>query len=165
MTEQVPGATPTANPSVQHERTDLDAVWIFGLAAGFLVLAIVIYAALWWLFNHYAQYHASIKQSAFPLAEEKAALPPTPRLEEIDRMAGFERSNVYVREAAKEAVRDAYGATEEKGYVRIPVQRAMKLLENRLPARTQPGQDQRRQQGLIDGGGPNSGRMMREKEP
>ncbi len=60
-----------------------------------------------------------------------------------------------------------YGPAERSGYVHIPIERAMQLIPEKLPVRKdQPSDDQlRRQNGLVDDGEPNSGRMFREKKP
>jgi hypothetical protein len=54
----------------------------------------------------------------YPLAPgPSTALPAEPRLEQIDRLEGVERPNVYKREEAKEGVLNRYGPTAEQGYI------------------------------------------------
>jgi hypothetical protein len=151
------------HPSVRHEPTDVQfgpILYILIAATGFAVIVLV---ALWWFFASYRDYQARIKASPFPLAPGPSeALPPEPRLEQIDRNAGEQRENVYVREAGKEAILRTYGPTDEEGFIHIPIDRAMALLEKKLPARAQPPADQgRREGGLVDAGEPNSGRLFR----
>ncbi len=77
-------------------------------------------------------------------------------------MAGIERPNVYERQASREEILNSYGPTTEEGFVHIPIERAMKMLENKLPARAEPPADQtRRSDGLVDSGEPNSGGIFR----
>ncbi len=56
--------------------------------------------------------------------------------------------------------------TSEKGYVQIPIDRAMELVVPRLKVR-QPtaGPGATKDRGLVDGGESNSGRMLRGTSP
>ena len=97
-------------------------------------------------------------------SQPSTALPAEPRLEQIDRQEGMESANAYEIEASKLATLNSYGPTGEEGFVHIPIGRALELLEGKLPARKEPSAEQRkRQNGLVDGGGPNSGRLFREE--
>ena len=96
-------------------------------------------------------------------------------LEQVDRMAGVETPKVYDRQAAKESLLHSFGSNkDEKDFVHIPIEQAMKLLEskrlennqweNKLPVRAAPPADQAwRQEGLYDSGESNSGREFRGK--
>jgi cytoskeletal protein RodZ len=159
-------AEPIEHPLVRHERSDADFRWILRIIIGALCFAVVALYSVWWFFVHYNDYQAAIKRSSFPLAATpRETLPSTPRLEQLNRMEGVETSNVYEREASKEDVLKRYGPTEEKGFVHIPIERAItKLLEDKLPTRKEPPPgDRKRENGLVDSGEPNSGRMFREK--
>ena len=188
------------HPHVRYERRDIHAGWIIGIGIATLVLFAVIFSCTLWFFHDYKNYQARIKRSPFPLAQQPSeALPALPHLEQLDRVAGLERSNVYQRQAAKEELLQSYGpalgvvelsgpstlglaaspgsgplaaaaavlsstAIPDQGFVRIPIDQAMALLENKLPARQEPPAGQsRRQNGLVDAGESNSGRMFREK--
>ena len=86
--------------------------------------------------------------------------PQKPRLEEVDRLAGIASENVYLRLAAKEEYLSRYGETAEKGFVHIPIRRAMETLAGHLPVRKeQPAAT--KDNGLVDSGASNSGRMFR----
>ena len=65
--------------------------------------------------------------------------------------------------AVRRAVR--YGRAEEDGFVDIPIERAMKLLANKLPARATEDDRASRAGGLVDGGEPNSGRLFKKGGP
>jgi hypothetical protein len=153
------------HPQVRYEHRDTSFGWILGIGITTLALGAVILSVLLWFFNLYKNYQATIKRSPFPLAAQPSeALPARPRLEQVDRLAGIETPNVYVREIAKEEILNSYGSTPEQEFVHIPIDRAMTLLANKLPARPEPPASQRRRQnGLVDAGESNSGRMFREE--
>jgi hypothetical protein len=139
------------------------------------LLAAMCFAALaHWIilkfFYSYRDYQQEIKQSAFPVAPSPAVTEdprriPEPRLEPVDRLAGVEKANVFERELAKEKVLHSYGRTEETGYVHVPIERAMERLANQLPVREGGATktNRYREDGLIDAGESNSGRMFRGK--
>ncbi len=137
----MPDATPSpdgleTHPTVRRERTDVNFWWILGLVIAAGVAGVVIHFAILWFF--YAERGAldQARQSRFPLAETPPhTVPPEPRLEQIDRLAENQTPNLFLRESAKLDVLNGYGPTREKGYVHIPVERAIKLLANKLPAR------------------------------
>jgi hypothetical protein len=153
------------HPHVRYERRDANLGWILGIGISTMALgALMLYLVLWFFYD-YKKYQAAIKKSPFPLGPApSAALPAQPHLEQLDRTAGIERSNVYVREAGKEELLHTYGATSEEGFVHIPIERAILQLANKLSARAEPPANQRRREnGLVDAGESNSGRLFREK--
>src|SRR5262249_23663709 len=114
------------HPSVRHEPTDVRFGPILYILLSTTGFAIVVLIALWWFFAGCRDYQARIKESPFPLAPTPStALPPEPRLEQIDRNAGVQRENVYVREASREDILRSYGPTDEEGFIHIPIDRAM----------------------------------------
>jgi hypothetical protein len=157
------------HPEVRYERSDVQFRWIIGIIIGATVFGVVVLFAVQRFYHGYAEYEARIKVSQYPLATDNGRLPREPRLEQINRLAHVEKGNVYLREEAREEVLHSYGAIPgEEGYVRVPVERAMDFLahDNRLPARpAQPVDARRRQNGLVNGGASNSGRLLREKAP
>ena len=80
-------------------------------------------------------------------------------------MAGIERSNVYVREAAKEERPPKLWIHPGRGAMSTSRSTGRwQLLANKLPARPEPPASQRRREnGLVDAGESNSGRMFREE--
>ncbi len=151
------------NPSVRHEGSDASFPWILYLLIFALALAALILYLIWVFFDRYGGYQTEVKKSTYPLAPKpSAALPPEPRLEPLDRLEDIEISNVYEREAGKESTLNRLGRTRKKGFVHIPIDRAMRLLENKLPARKEPSAGrQRREGGLLDADDSNSGRRFR----
>ncbi len=158
------------HPQVRTEHTDvtLRAVVISLLVA--MGFAAIVHWIVLEFFYSYRGYQQDIKQSAFPVAPPPAVSEdprriPQPRLEPVDRMAGIEKANVFERQLAKEKKLHAYGPTEETGYVHIPIEQAMERLADHLPVRKEGATktDRRREDGLVDAGESNSGRMFRGK--
>jgi hypothetical protein len=167
MAEEIPPADGRLeNPSVRHEPTDASFRWVMYLLGAALVCAIVIFVALWLFFEGYSAHQARVKKSPYPLAPTPStALPPEPRLEQLDRQRETAGASVYERQQAKEAILQSYGPTGEKGFVHIPIDQAMRALANKLLAPVKPpGQGASRANGLVNGGASNSGRLLR-KEP
>jgi hypothetical protein len=129
------------NPNVRHERTDVYVLGILWSAVGFVVLALVIQLIVDAVYRGLKDYEARVKESTFPLAaqqrqEQGKPLPPPPRLEPIDRVERVSDSDIEYRLATKNAILHEYGLTPEAGYIHIPIEQAMKQLENKLPTRT-----------------------------
>jgi hypothetical protein len=154
------------HPEVRYEHSDANFRAILFIILGTMALAVVIQMAVLAFFYDYRDSQADIKKSPYPLAPTPStALPAEPRLEQVDRLAGVETPNVYERMESKEKILNSYGDTPEKGFVHIPIDKAMKLLENKLPARPAPPAEQvEKSRGLVDAGESNSGRMFRKGE-
>jgi hypothetical protein len=154
------------HPEVRYEHSDANFRAILFIILGTMALAALIQAAVLAFFYDYRDYQADIKKSPYPLAPTPStALPAKPRLEQVDRLAGDETPNIHERMASKEEILKSYGDTPEKGFVHIPIEQAMKLLENKLPARPAPPAEQvEKSSGLVDAGESNSGRMFRKGE-
>jgi hypothetical protein len=151
------------HPTVHYEPSDANFNWIlFILLVALALAALILYLIAVFFFN-YAGYEANIKKSNFPLAPSPStALPPSPRLEPIDRLEDIQKSKVFERQAGEESTLNTLGPTEDRGYVHISIDRAMQLLEGKLPVRKEPPAGQRRRAGgLLDWGQPNSGRIFR----
>jgi hypothetical protein len=148
---------------VRYERTDANFRWVLGILTGGVLLGAFILYVVLAFFHYYGSYQTAIKESAFPLAPAPAdALPAEPRLEQVDRLAGVQRVNVATQELEKEKVLNSYGPTDEKGYVHIPVDRAIDSLASKTSAAKTSGPG-RKANGLVDSGASNSGRVFREK--
>jgi hypothetical protein len=143
--------------NVKYERKDIRLGWIVGLfllLGGFVLCMLFVMLKFYW---YQEDLEKKIKGSTEALAP---ALPPEPRLEQIDTLAGVEASNVDARLAAQEEKLNSYGPTDEKGFVHIPIQRAIETVADKLPARKPPpnGVASNRP---VTGGAANSGRMIR----
>jgi hypothetical protein len=151
------------HPSVRYERSDVSFRGIMIVLAAVIFAFFLIFAGVLIFFDLNQSHENKVKKSRFPLAPgPNTALPAEPRLEQIDRLEGVQKANVYAREESKLKILDSYGETEESGYVHIPIDKAIELLADKLPARKPPSEaQQRRSNGLIDSGAPNSGRLFR----
>jgi hypothetical protein len=174
--EQPPGDEPEEichpdgrieHPGVRHETSDvrLRAVLVL-VALACCVLAMVGYA-VWRFYWFQAAAQADRKASPYPLSPGLSApLPPEPRLEQLDRIATVESPEVSKRLAAQEKALHRYGRTAEKGFVHIPIQQAIKAVAGTLPVAQQPPPGAAiHNNGLLDAGASNSGRMFRGPLP
>jgi len=170
MPEQAlpPVDSPVEHATVRYEKTDASFSWVLGLLLGAMALGIVIFAAILMFFHGYNDSQSALRKSTYPLAPGPAkaldTLPPEPRLEQIDRLRGIETPNVFKREESKESLLGSYGPTGDKGFIHVPIDQAMKHLAGKLRARVEKAEAVPRDNGLVDAGEPNSGRLPR-KEP
>jgi hypothetical protein len=149
------------HPSINYERRDVPFRWVLLVAIIGVSVGAVIFGLVYAFFRADTERLASRRESEFPLAEHPSnELPARPRLEEVDRLAGDAREDVYQRLLAKEDQLERYGETQEKGFVQIPIRRAMESLAGQLPVRKQP-QGPSKDNGLLDSGASNSGRLYR----
>lgn len=128
-------SSPPVEPSAaRHEARDVNArgVWLSG---GVLVAVVVLsLVAVWGLFDYLAARERHHKQSVWPLARE-GHLPPQPRLEGIEIMQGA--GSVSDRSAQQQL--ETYGWVDRQaGIVRLPIDRAMRIIVERMKAREQP---------------------------
>ena len=103
-----------------------------------VVLLLLIFGMVHRFFFHERDRLNQERMSPLPAGTRtEPALPPEPRLEQLDRLAEVTISDVGVRLQAKEAALNSYGPTQEKGFIHIPIDRAIQLLAGRLPARNE----------------------------
>jgi len=162
------------HPSVRFEKTDASFPWVLGLLLGAMAFAAVVHYVILLFFYEYAGYQNAVKKSPFPLAAESSKdlsrppLPAQPRLEQVERVSDPEHpADAYAGLAAKEDALNRYGTTGDKNFVHVPIQKAIEQLSNKLPSRPAPAEaqpkDQHKENGLVDSGESNSGRMFRGK--
>jgi hypothetical protein len=153
------------HPAVSYEPRDAPFRGILAVAISFLCVFAGVFVVIYVFFRVDMTHVSARRESEFPLAEHPStSLPVGPRLESIDQIAGISKPNVFLRQLAKEEQLKRYGATEEKGFVHVPIDRAIQLLARHLPVRTKSpsgGKDN----GLVDFGASNSGRMFRGAHP
>jgi hypothetical protein len=162
-----PAPEPSVRPDVKFEGTDVSfRAVLIGAVVGCVVAAgifLVVRVFFWTALDSVA---AGQGGPSSDLERPPRGLPPEPRLEQLDRSAGTPASNVATWEIAKEKRIERYGPTDDKGFVRIPLQRAMDLAAGHLPIRKQDRQPKAgspvKDRGLVDGGESNSGRMYRQ---
>jgi hypothetical protein len=152
------------HPEVRYEKSDVNFRWILGILIGAMVFGMIIQLTVWDFFSDYRASQAEVKKSPFPLAPAPTdTLPPEPRLEQLDRLEEALASTAAAREATEQSILDSYGPTSENGYVHVPIDRAMKLVQGQLRSRADRQTEDKRENGLVDAGAPNSGRMYRGK--
>ncbi len=157
------------HPAVRTEPSDASLRWVIYLLVAALALAALIHYVILVFFQNYNRYESDIKQSPYKLAPRPAprtpAGVPEPRLEQLNRVIESDVGNVYVREKIKEDVLNGLGPTEDKGFVHIPIERAMRLLaDQKLKTLKQPPAPQaERSHGLKGWGESDSGRKFRRK--
>jgi hypothetical protein len=124
---------PPPDPSIRHERTDIETRPIRIAATILLLVAIAIPSTLLLLFKHYEQ-TATRPDRELVNPQVRSAAPSAPE----PRIQGVPRFHDNVPRADMEALRfesqqrlHSYGKSEEQGFVRIPIDRAMQILADR----------------------------------
>jgi hypothetical protein len=129
--------TPTANPEVHHETSDVNIRAILGFGAALIVVATVIHLLIYVLFRYFDAREAQRVAPQYPLAiAQESRLPPEPRLQTNPRQ---DLADLRAKEAE---ILATYGWVDRNsGIVRIPIDEAIRLtLERGLPARKGPRQ-------------------------
>jgi hypothetical protein len=80
-------------------------------------------------------------------------------------LADDPRPNVYLRQQRAEQALDRYAPGDEKGYVQVPIDRAIEMLPERVKSRGDEAAVRIKSDGLVDAGESNSGRVLREVRP
>jgi hypothetical protein len=151
---------------VHREASDVGAGWIIAVVSAVPVLAVIGFILVWTFFNYTERQEQKTKFSKYPLAPAPSSdLPKEPRLEPLNRLAGDTSANDFDRQLSQESRLTTFGSTPEKGFIRIPIQDAIKLVIPRLHSRPQPAGAVDKDNGLRYGGGPNSGRVFEENTP
>jgi len=119
--------SPAANPDVRHETSDANVRAVFAFAAGLVVVAVLIHLLVLVLFNYFATREAVRVPRQYPLSiGQDERLPPEPRLQVNPR------DDLQSLRTSEDAVLSGYGwVDKDKGVVRIPIEKAMKLTVQR----------------------------------
>ncbi len=118
------------NPAVSHEASDVDLRRITYLGGGLAVAVVLILVFLFWLFNFFSERES--RRGHDPVGIRQSAPPTTGPPLQISP-----RSEMAEMRAAEDKILQSYGwIDQQKGVVRIPIERAMELTAQRgLPAR------------------------------
>ncbi len=150
---------------MRYEEKDVRFGCIMALLIAAGGILVTQFSAVWFFFRGEQRSQAVSKESPYPLSPSSSGqLPPEPRLEQVDRMEHDQIANVRLQQAEQLKFLNSSGPTDEKGFVHIPIEEAMKRIADQLPVRRQPpetGKDR----GLTDSGQSNSGRMFRGGTP
>jgi hypothetical protein len=150
------------HPDVKFEPKDIRFGWILTIIIAACCVAVTHYFLVWKFYGWQRSAQAAIKAAPYvPAIIPSSQLPPQPRLEQLDQMAGVESSNVFKRLAAKEKFLNSYGPTSDKDFVHIPIRQAIKAIAGRLPVREESQKCINKDAGLMDSGQSNSGRIFR----
>jgi hypothetical protein len=154
------------HPLVRYEITDVR--WqrvVVGILVAAGLAALHFYVVLKY-HNYRQQSQRELYRSSFPLAQRPTAkLPDHPRLEPLDQTSGTGHSEFARGLAAQERLLRSAGLADEEGFVHIPIDRAMEILADTLPVRDSQPPGPVKDNGLVDGGEPNSGRLLRGAAP
>ena len=166
------------HPRVKYEKTDASFGAIFGILIGAMIFAAFVQYVILLFFHDVRKDEVQAKESPYPLAASPKPAnsnnhnygtspykrPKDPVLEEVDRRAGVDKNNVYKRQENREKLLDRYGPTLEKGFVHIPLERAIALMETeryRLKARKVPAQEEEKRATRSSGVLGRPGRLRR----
>lgn len=144
--ERVLASGEIEHPEVRRESADVRATWVLVI----LGIAILIAAGHYYvMYRHFfvPQERAQTvrKRSPFALAPVPSnTLPPEPRLEQINRLAGDPISDVFQTQFSAERELHRFGPTADKGFIHIPIDAAMDRLAGKLPARESKANEGRR---------------------
>jgi hypothetical protein len=132
----------TAAPGTSESRlvdSDIYLRAIFTFCVGLFVLAVVVNAMIWLLFQYFSDRESVRLSPVYPLATGQAVrVPPEPRLQTNPR------GDLQELRTHEDTVLSTYGWVDKgTGVVRIPIDAAMRLtLQRGLPARS-PGDVQK----------------------
>lgn len=120
------------NSQAHHEESDVDVGGVFRVGAWLLGSTMAAAAIVWLLFGYFDRRERETGAArSFPLAAERAQVPPQPRLQ-VDP-----RQDLREHRRREDELLNAYRWVDrEAGIVRIPIAEAMRLtLERGLPVR------------------------------
>lgn len=122
------------NESVAYEKRDVNVRVILWTGVIIIISAILIHAAVWWLFTTFNRQEAHKARPPATLVNVRRQPPPEPRLQadppaDLNQMRAVENSELHT-----------YAWIDrQKGRVRIPIEQAMRLVAQRgLPDNQQP---------------------------
>ena len=116
----------------------------------------------------YFYYKASIgivskNGQSFPLAPHPLSeLPAKPRLDPLEKLSTDVATRMYHRHDKMMEQLQSYGSTSDKDFVHVPIDRAIETLAGKLPVRKTSVKNSLQDNGLVDSGEPNSGRLFRK---
>jgi hypothetical protein len=159
-------SSPPVRPENRYEETDASFRGVIIVAIAGCLIGAVVFVAVRGFYWAALESQPPAPATTFTAPENPTEqLPPEPRLELLDRQQKTPASNVSRWERGEEKSLETYGASDEKGFVRIPLQQAMQIIVGQLPTRKAADQPKFPDKGLIDAGESNSGRMFRGGSP
>jgi hypothetical protein len=148
------------HPDVEFERAEPSLFGIVAVLIGFAAMFGIAGLVAWWYVAVYEPpWDGRARASHYAMPAEP--LPPEPRLEPLNEAEGIVASDIRARHLVFERLLNSYGAADEEGYVRIPIEKAIELAVEQLPV-AGAAADTEKSYGLLDGGESNSGRVFLE---
>jgi hypothetical protein len=117
---------------LHHETSDVNVRGVFAFGAGLLATSLLVFLAVWILFQYFSARETARIAPQYPLATSQSTqLPPEPRLQTNPR------EDLRELRSKEDQVLTSYGWVDRNaGVVRIPIEQAMKLaVERGLAAR------------------------------
>jgi hypothetical protein len=159
--DRTPNGEKLLHDEVRFEDAEVGVFKIVAVLAGIALVFVGVGLVSWWMLNLNTKdaRHAA-PGSDYSVPTE--SLPAGPRLEPLDRTSATAAADDFASQLAMENELHGYGTTSEKGFVHIPIERAMKLAIEAMPARKEAAQLPAKSFGLSGGGESNSGRVYSE---
>jgi hypothetical protein len=134
-----PASQVPRHPDAPYEEKDLHVGPILALLVATACVFATMFAVDWYFFHAQKRSEAQKKKSPYPFATRAtSSLPQAPRLDQIDRMEEQPGQRYADQLAEMERQLHASGPADEKGFVHIPIERAMKEIVKQLPLRKGP---------------------------
>jgi len=122
------------HPDVPYEKKDIRFGCILAVIIATACIFALVFTLDWYFFRQEEWRQGEIKRSPYTRSSaETSFLPPSPRLEQVDRMESKIKSEENKAEdnydeRLAEMVRQLHGSgpTAEKGFVHIPIEQAIK---------------------------------------
>ena len=118
------------NPAVSHESSDVDLRRITYWGVGLIAAVVLILVFLFWLFNFFSKRESRLGHDPIGIRQSTPQTTGPP-------LQISPRNEMAEMRSAEDKILHSYGwIDEQKGIVRIPIERAMELTAQRgLPAR------------------------------
>jgi hypothetical protein len=159
------------NPNVKHEKSDVRIKPLIMFAVYLTIAAAIIHVMMYLLFQYFEDRAVISEGPPSPLAAERQALPPEPRLQLSPSEEGQDRPNLrehpleelkFMQAEERTALTEYGWVDQQSGVVRLPIERAKQLLFEKggLPSRGQSQQAQSQQaqsQGAQETRAPDEG--------
>jgi hypothetical protein len=133
---ETPDVSDVHTPGVTHEMSDVNARGVAWFALGLFLLIAVVCGLMWLMFRYFERSERTAEPPpASRVAPEGPRLPPEPRLQGVPGHETGPQEDLEAMRRTEEEVLATYGWVDQnQGRVRIPIERAKRLiLERGLP--------------------------------
>ena len=121
------------NPDVKHEKSDVRIKPLIMFAVYLTIAAAIIHVMMYFLFQYFEERAVTSEGPPSPLAAERQALPPEPRLQLSPSEQGQDKPDLRehpleelkIMQAEERSALTEYGwVDQQSGVVRLPIERA-----------------------------------------